>query len=150
MRAHPSRSRSSVIGYLLMVLGLIILAVTRSLFSRAAPAIALQGLAVALMVWARITFGLRSLHLEATPTAGGLVTHGPYRWLRHPIYAAVIWFATGGVIFNPLTGMSLGALGLIVGGAAIRMRSEEQLLRQVYPAYADYAARTKRVVPLVL
>jgi protein-S-isoprenylcysteine O-methyltransferase Ste14 len=41
---------------------------------------------------ARVTFGRRSFHAAANPTAGGLVTTGPYRLIRHPIYTAACLF----------------------------------------------------------
>ena len=45
----------------------------------------LQIAALLLMVWARLTFGVRSFHATANATAGGLVTSGPYHYIRHPI-----------------------------------------------------------------
>ena len=44
---------------------------------------------------ARVTFGRRSFHAAANPTAGGLVTTGPYRIIRHPIYTAACLFGWG-------------------------------------------------------
>jgi protein-S-isoprenylcysteine O-methyltransferase Ste14 len=49
----------------------------------------LQVLALLLFLWARITFGRRSYHVVADPTAGGLVTDGPYRFIRQ-IFSLVI------------------------------------------------------------
>jgi hypothetical protein len=39
-----------------------------------------------------LTFGARSFHAGANPTDGGVVTAGPYRFFRHPIYAAILYF----------------------------------------------------------
>ena len=50
-----------------------------------------------LILWARVTFGRRSFHVVANPTEGGLVTSGPYRYIRHPIYAAICLFTWVGV-----------------------------------------------------
>ena len=50
---------------------------TRSLFSPNPVVIGFQLAAVLLMIWARVTFGLRSFHAAANPTAGGLVTSCP-------------------------------------------------------------------------
>ena len=75
----------SILGYLGMIVGLLGLAATRSLFAASPLAIVPQAAAVLLMLWARATFGRRSFHFAASPTEGGLVTTGPYRWIRHPI-----------------------------------------------------------------
>jgi protein-S-isoprenylcysteine O-methyltransferase Ste14 len=101
------------------------------------------------MVWARLTFGLRSLHAAATPTAGGLVTTGPYRLMRHPIYSAILLFLWAGVASH-LSPLSV-VLGVLATGAiAVRLSTEERLVIMRYPEYAAYAARTRRVIPFVL
>ena len=69
----------SILGLIVMIAALIGLYKIGVLFTAQPIAIALQLIAVALMVWARITFGRRSFHAAANPTAGGLVTTGPYR-----------------------------------------------------------------------
>ena len=88
----------SIIGYLGMVGGLLALLAMRSLFSSAAPVIALQVVALLLFFWARVSFGRRSFHVVADPTEGGLVTSGPYRYIRHPIYTAMCLFTSAGVV----------------------------------------------------
>src|SRR6476661_7587203 len=111
--------------------------------------ISLQLLGLALMIWARLTFGLRSFHYAANPTQGELVTKGPYRYVRNPIYAAawlVIWSGVA-VHWSPMN----GALAAFVAVTLlIRIACEEQLLRGAYPEYADYATKTARLIPFVV
>ena len=111
--------------------------------------ISLQFVAAALMLWARVTFGARSFHAAANPTAGGLVTSGPYGFVRHPIYAAILLLVWAGVASH---GGIVSVLSAIVATAAIAVRigAEEGLVREAYPEYADYARRTRRVIPWVL
>ena len=135
-------------GLLLMIGGLLGLIATHSLLSRAPLVITAQGAALALMVWARITFGLRSFHATADPTEGGLVTTGPYRIVRHPIYAAVCLFALAGALAN-ISFIAAGLAIVVFTGALARILAEEHLLLQRYPEYAHYAARTKRMLPYV-
>ena len=82
----------SIVGYVGMVSGILGLALMRVLFSSSPFVILLQVAAVLLLVWARVVFGRRSFHAMANPTAGGLVTCGPYRYIRHPIYTSVCLF----------------------------------------------------------
>jgi len=138
----------SVLSLLLMVGGLLGLIATDSLLSPAPAVIVPQVAAFALMVWARLTLGIRSFHVAADPTEGGLVTSGPYRFLRHPIYAAVCLFVFAGALAH-LSMVALGMALLVLLGAVGRILCEERLLRQRYPEYAVYAAKTKRMVPLV-
>ncbi len=119
------------------------------LFATGPAAIAVQALAVLLMVWARLSFGLRSFHAGANPTGGGLVTKGPYHFLRHPIYAAILLFLWAGFTSHA---SALTACATLVASAAlaVRMFTEERLMVERYPEYREYAARTKRVIPFLL
>ena len=63
-----------------------------AIFGAGPITITIQVIAALLMVWARLMFGIRSFHGTANSTAGGLVTTGPYRYIRHPIYAAILYF----------------------------------------------------------
>jgi len=142
------RDTLSVVAFALMVGGLIGLFYTGALFVPSPAVIGVQVFAALLMLWARITFGRRSFHASATPTAGGLVNTGPYRYLRHPIYTAVLFFVWPG----PLARASLAAIGfavLISIGAVVRMWCEEYLLMRQYPEYAEYARTTSRMIPRV-
>jgi protein-S-isoprenylcysteine O-methyltransferase Ste14 len=138
----------SRIGFLLMVAGLAGLIGGRAIVSAIPLVIACQVLAVFLMLWARVTFGRRSFHASATPTDGGLVTNGPYRFIRHPIYASVCLFAWASSLGH-LSAFSVAMALLLSVGAGMRVRAEESLLLERYPEYANYAARTKRIVPFV-
>jgi protein-S-isoprenylcysteine O-methyltransferase Ste14 len=138
----------SLIGYVVMIGGLLGLLATRNLFSSSPVIIALQVLAVLLVVWARITFGRRSFHTVADPTEGGLVTKGPYRYIQHPIYTGVCLLTLAGAVAHR---SGNGALfgGLILAGAVLRIACEERLVQARYPEYAQYKAATWRMIPYV-
>ena len=75
-----TRKRSSVLATLALIGTVAVLFVRHALFADHPVGIAVQVAAVLLMLWARVTFGLRSFHAAANPTEGGIVTSGPYRW----------------------------------------------------------------------
>jgi protein-S-isoprenylcysteine O-methyltransferase Ste14 len=139
----------SLLGFAILALAVAALLARQALFGRSVPAVAVQIAAAGLMIWARLTFGRRSFHAGADPTEGGLVTSGPYRYLRHPIYAAILWFVAAGALSH-VSAASLLLLAMAVVGAALRIAAEEHLLLGRYPEYAQYAARTKRVIPFLL
>ena len=75
-----------------------------------------------------------------------LVDDGVYGRVRHPIYSGVMASAIGW----SLATASLVALGLSVALVVLldlKARREEVWLAGHYPAYADYAARTRRFMP---
>jgi protein-S-isoprenylcysteine O-methyltransferase Ste14 len=138
----------SVFGYLVMAGGMVALILTRNILSLSPFVILPQVAASALMIWARITFGRRSFHAVANPTEGGLVTTGPYRYIRHPIYTAVCLFATPGAIAH-LSWTALFLCALVWAGAFARIYCEEQLVTAKYPEYSTYAAKTPRMIPFL-
>lgn len=100
------------------------------------------------MLWARKTFGLRSFHAAASTSEGGLVTSGPYRYWRHPIYASIIYFVWAGQVEAP-SALAVGLAAAATLGLFARMLIEERFLAATYPEYPRYARRAKRVVPFV-
>jgi isoprenylcysteine carboxyl methyltransferase (ICMT) family protein YpbQ len=80
-----------------------------------------------------------------------LVTEGPYRLVRHPIYTAMLGMLLAtNFAFGHWVGL-LAAGAVFVIGTMIRIRSEEKLLRQAFgPEYEDYARRVKAFIPFVL
>jgi protein-S-isoprenylcysteine O-methyltransferase Ste14 len=138
----------SVIGFVLMVGGIVSLIVTRTIVSPFLPAIVLQVVAFVLMLWARRAFGRRSFHVAADPSEGGLVTTGPYRFIRHPIYTAVCLFVWASVLGSPSIQTAVIAAAATIG-AVVRVLCEEHLLLRQYPDYVSYSSRTKRMIPFV-
>jgi protein-S-isoprenylcysteine O-methyltransferase Ste14 len=136
----------SVGAFLLAAAGMAGLWQVGALIARGGLGLAVQLAAVGLMAWARLTFGRRSFHAAANPTAGGLVTTGPYRWLRHPIYAAVLYFAWAGALSH-LALPAVALATLVTVGLGYRMLAEERMVSARYPEYRDYAARTRRLIP---
>ena len=136
----------SIIGYIGMIGALLGLLATRTLFSSSPLVISTQVLALLLFLWARVTFGRRSYHLAANPTEGGLVTGGPYQYIRHPIYAAFCLFTLAGVAAHWSWSAGLCG-GLVLGSAVIRIFCEEFLVAARYPEYAQYATTTWRMIP---
>jgi protein-S-isoprenylcysteine O-methyltransferase Ste14 len=77
-----------------------------------------------------------------------LITSGPYRWVRHPIYTGLgcLLFGTA-LVAAPWPGL-LVALAVYAVGSMLRIRSEERLLRAAFgPAYEEYARRVPALVP---
>ena len=101
------------------------------------------------MLWARLTLGARSFHAGADPSEGDLITSGPYRFVRHPIYAALLLFVWAGVASH-VAAWTVLAAAVATMALAVRMLTEERLLAQHYSRYAEYAARTKRILPFVI
>jgi protein-S-isoprenylcysteine O-methyltransferase Ste14 len=144
-----SSTSTSVVATAVLVAAAIALVFRGALFGIGPVSISLQAAGFALVIWARLTFGMRSFHYAANPTQGGLVTNGPYHYVRNPIYAGawlVIW--TGAAVhWSPVNAALAGVVAVTL---LIRIYCEEQLLRKEYPEYAGYARKTARLIPFVV
>jgi protein-S-isoprenylcysteine O-methyltransferase Ste14 len=138
----------SVLGLIGMAAGFLGLLAIQAVFSPSVFVVAPQATALALFLWARFTFGRRSFHAAANPTEGGLVTRGPYRYIRHPIYTSICVFAWAGIAAHWSSEACLFGV-LVVLGALARIFAEEKLVSLRYPEYADYSERTWRMIPYV-
>ncbi|HEY6190737.1 MAG TPA: methyltransferase [Bacteroidota bacterium] len=138
----------SLVAVAIAVAGVVFLAFKDYLISSNPLGLSIQGLAFGLMLWARVTFGRRSFHAGANPTEGEMVTRGPYRYLRHPIYAAATYFILAGV-FSHRSADAIAVAVLVVLCLVVRILLEEQFLKAAYPDYVEYSGRTKRIIPFV-
>ncbi len=137
------------VGLFLLLLAILGLAALHSLISASPLVIAGQVAAVALVVWARRSFTRGSFRVTADPAADTILRRGPYRYIRHPMYAAAglfVWSSVLGHWSLPTAAIGVAVLALM----ALRIVVEERLLRAHYPDYRQYAQSTKYVIPFVL
>ncbi len=133
---------------LVVIAAIAALGVTGNLFSTSPLVIALQVAAIALNIWARRAFRKGEFRVTATPAGSAIIRRGPYRFVRHPMYAAALLFVWASV-FGHLS-MFTAAIGIAVTTVAVtRVVVEERLLRARYLDYDDYARSTKALVPFV-
>jgi len=105
----------------------------------------------ALVLRSRIELGPAWSFVPRTDQDSGLVTTGPYRLVRHPIYLGLALLVMG----QALAFGSWPALMIVLSGVvptfAWRARAEEKLLGRTYgERYAVYRQRTKMLIPYVL
>ena len=104
-------------------------------------------IAGSLLVWMFRTLGRNLTDTVVTRKQHTLVTTGPYRWVRHPMYAS----AALAIVGNSLVAANwylfvVGCLALLL--LVIRTRKEEQnLIAKFGDDYRNYMQRTGRFVP---
>jgi protein-S-isoprenylcysteine O-methyltransferase Ste14 len=131
-----------------VVAAIVVLGITGNLLSASPFVIAVQVGAIALNLWARLSFQRGTFRVTAGPSASVLIRHGPYRFVRHPMYFAALVFIWAGVASH-ISALTL-AIGVVVTGVCVaRVLVEERLLRSKYPDYPDYARSTKALIPFV-
>ncbi len=104
---------------------------------------------IGLAVWARVDLGRNWGMPMTVKTEPELVTSGPYRFVRHPIYSGLLAGVLGTALVTNLIGLVIVAVlgGFFYYSATV----EEKNLTATFPtAYPAYRASTKMLIPFVL
>ena len=101
-----------------------------------------------LLQWSHVALGENWSDTPRTTRSQALVTHGPYRWIRHPIYAAFLLILGAPLLIAGnwfLGGCFIAMTAVDVYG---RIRYEEEKLRSRFGlAYAEHVKRTGLLLP---
>jgi protein-S-isoprenylcysteine O-methyltransferase Ste14 len=105
------------------------------------------GLLIGLYTLAHNKLGNFDIYPEPLPDAC-LVTSGPYRWIRHPMYTSLLVMMLGVALFHNTWANYLGLLLLLIAVYG-KIRREESHLHVRFEDYSDYVKRTHRLIPKV-
>ena len=104
---------------------------------------------LALCVWARVHLGRNWGTPMTEKEEPELVTSGPYRFVRHPIYSGLIVGVIGTALATSLLGLAIAAV--LVAYFYYAASVEEKNLTATFPtAYPAYRLSTKMLIPFVL
>ena len=151
-----SMDRRKALGALLVALQfacmliLPVLAAPALLRGPVAPiALVLLAASAALFLWTLLHNRLGNFNIRPVPKPLGLlVTSGPYRWIRHPMYTAVL-LGAGGLACLAQPGLAWLVWAFLAGVLFVKSVLEERWMRERHPSYGAYCAHSKRFVPLI-
>lgn len=104
-------------------------------------------LACILALWAGTSMRFSNFSVFPEPVSeGSLIEHGPYRFVRHPMYSALIIAGTGAAVSHGTVLKFVFIICLILVLVA-KIRREESLLSQRYLGYAAYSKKTHALIP---
>jgi protein-S-isoprenylcysteine O-methyltransferase Ste14 len=79
-----------------------------------------------------------------------LVQTGPYRWIRHPIYASMLGMLLATGFAWTWWPMQIAGLVFFLIGTEIRVRAEDRLLSERFQeSFAAYRARVPAYIPFI-
>jgi protein-S-isoprenylcysteine O-methyltransferase Ste14 len=112
--------------------------------------LAVQGGGLAIAAWAfvvMIAAQHRLFRIAPDPTGHTqLVTWGPYRWVRHPMYLAIL-LVVGPTWLAWASSWRSAAFVMLAGVLIAKLRHEERLLLGWFEGYAAYRVSTWRLLP---
>lgn len=110
---------------------------------------ALAVISISLAIWARVTLGSNWSASVQIKENHELVISGPYQFVRHPIYTAMLGLFLA-------TSIALGTVGGFAGlpfvlvSCLVKLRQEEAFMARQFPdQYSDYKKRTRKLIPYI-
>jgi protein-S-isoprenylcysteine O-methyltransferase Ste14 len=105
-----------------------------------------DALLIAGTAWAVWSLAFLGRNVSVLAQARSVVSQGPYRWIRHPLYAGELVSALGVAI--AMNTVAAGAVWVVLCGLQVyRALREERVLLQELPDYRDYRRRTAALLP---
>jgi len=127
-----------------------ILPITSSPFSLRVIGVLIYTAGLIIAMLGRVQLGSNWSDIEAARALPNhaVVSHGLYRYIRHPIYVGDLLLLAGlELSLNSWLALAVGLLAPVVLRMAVR---EEKMLAASLPGYKSYCAQTKRFIPFVL
>jgi protein-S-isoprenylcysteine O-methyltransferase Ste14 len=91
----------------------------------------------------------RDAELFSFEKTSALVTDGIFRYIRHPMYAALLYLTWGAYLKDVSLTSTLLAVGASVALLITALRDEAECLQHFGAAYAEYMQKSKRFLPFV-
>jgi protein-S-isoprenylcysteine O-methyltransferase Ste14 len=104
-----------------------------------------------LLQWAQNTLGMNWSDTPRMMKEQALVTGGPYRFIRHPIYTAFLLILGSMLLISANWLIGLTWIGMTVLEVSSRIAFEERLMLEYFgDQYRQYMKRTGKLIPLLL
>jgi len=103
---------------------------------------------IAFAIWARRHLGRNWSGTPSMKVGHELITSGPYRFVRHPIYTGMLTALLGSALAGGIVWLAI--LVVFFANFLYRLPVEERYMMQLFPdEYPEYRKRTKKLIPFV-
>ena len=128
---------------------LVVLAVTGPLIASNPLYFLLEIVGLLSGVWAVWTIRLGNFNITPdVPEGSNLVTEGPYKYVRHPMYSSLL-LVTLALVLDHFSKFRLFIWIVLLFDLLIKLSYEEELLSVHFTDYSFYKKRTKRLIPFL-
>lgn len=106
-------------------------------------------LSILLLAWSIMTMRKSRLNILPDPhTNAILISNGPYRFIRHPMYTAIL-LGSSGLLFSQFTWFRLLIVVALAIVLVVKLTWEEKMLSHKFENYKQYRKQTYRLIPFI-
>jgi protein-S-isoprenylcysteine O-methyltransferase Ste14 len=134
---------------IVQIVGIVVLCATAFPVCTWPVLISIQVLSGILLIWTWFFLVPGKFHIMPDHIKSDkLITGGPFRWIRHPMYLSLMLFLVP-LVIEYYNWWRLLVLIIFVVNMVIKMFFEEKALQLRFPDYASYMQHSKRVIPFI-
>lgn len=134
----------------IQMISILLILVTGRPLASYIPLLIIEIAGIMLGIWASAIMGRKNINITPlVKQSATLVTNGPYKFIRHPMYSAVL-LTIWPLIIDKYSLLRL-TIGLVLTiDLIVKLRYEESLLKKHFVGYEIYMRKTKRLIPFVI
>ena len=126
---------------------LIAIALTGPILARSPALLVMEAAALLLGLWAILAVRIGNVNVLPDPRQEAvLVQSGPYRWIRHPMYSALL-LGTLALVLDSPSPLRWSLWIVLLIDLLIKLRYEERMLLEHFGGYGAYMDGSKRLIP---
>lgn len=111
------------------------------------PALIIQVIGLSIALWGVLTIRIGNFNIQPEVKSKTLITSGPFRWVRNPMYLGILMVFLPAVIHRAGV-LNWSAYTLLVIILFLKIYREEKLLVSHFSEeYLTYMATSKRLIP---
>jgi protein-S-isoprenylcysteine O-methyltransferase Ste14 len=144
-----SSTLKSIAFVLIQFACLALIFLTGPIFPRKLVLLLVELLGIGLGVWAVLAMGIGNFNITPDPLQSSrLITRGPYLWVRHPMYLALL-VTTLPLIVAEFSVWRLVLWVVLLIDLVLKLNYEERLLDDSLTGYAEYRKSSRRLIPFI-
>jgi protein-S-isoprenylcysteine O-methyltransferase Ste14 len=149
MVESKSKSWKSYLFVFLQFLSLGLIAITGPLIADSFMLLIVELFGLFLGFWAIFSMEFGNFNIVPDPVKGArLVMRGPYQWIRHPMYLALL-LTTLPLILESWSPIRMVYWSILLINLLLKINYEEQLLVTNLDGYQNYLDRSARLIPFI-
>lgn len=139
----------SLVLVIIQITGIAVICMTARPVCTSYILLVIQSLSLLLLIWTWLYLHPGKFNIfPDTIKNAKLVTGGPFRWIRHPMYLSLFMYLVP-LVVEYYNWWRLLVLLIFLANMVIKIFYEEKILQQKFPEYGEYMKRSKRLIPFI-